>query len=197
MTYPPSSSRTYVAQIIGFNHDTPADISGYGRDRAGITLQLGAANQNNSVWGTTLQMNSTNTNNTGWRNSLMRQTHMATMKNNMPQELIDVLCPVVKLSSAGNNVATINPDTDELFLLAESEVFTSIANSFAGEGTRYAFYAAENSRIRRNAAGTAQWWWLRSPWSGNTTVFCGVNTNGAASFGNADGSGSVSFGFCI
>ena len=43
---------------------------------------------------------------------------------------------------------------------------------------------------------SANIWWERSPYSGNTNNFCNVNNNGNANNNNASNSNGVSFGLC-
>ena len=43
----------------------------------------------------------------------------------------------------------------------------------------------------------ANWWWERSPNSGNSNNFCNVNNNGNANNNNANNSNGVAFGFRI
>ena len=43
---------------------------------------------------------------------------------------------------------------------------------------------------------SANYWWERSPCSGNTNNFCNVNNNGNANNNNASNSNGVSFGLC-
>ena len=45
--------------------------------------------------------------------------------------------------------------------------------------------------------GSANSWWERSPFSGNTGYFCYVYSSGTATINTADYSYGVSFGFCV
>lgn len=51
--------------------------------------------------------------------------------------------------------------------------------------------------VLRLPSGSANWWWERSPNSGNSNNFCNVNSNGNANNNNANNSNGVAFGFCI
>lgn len=70
------------------------------------------------------------------------------------------------------------------------------AYSVSGEGTQYAYYKAGNSKVK-NRSGSANSWWERSPWSGNSNRFCFVLSDGYANAGIADSSFGVAFGFCV
>ena len=174
----------YEFQIIGFNHD---DKTAGGK--AGITFQMV------DCLSTTYNMNSSNTNNGGWKNSAMR-SRMSTFLSQLPSDLQSVIKAVNKLVSVGNNTSTIETVSDKLFLLSEVEIFGSTTYSFAGEGSQYDWYKAGNTKVKK-VNGSANGWWERSPFSGNTTYFCIVASNGDAGFNNASNSIGVSFGFCV
>lgn len=176
---------TYTAVILGFNHDTKT-----AGGKAGITFQL------QNCLATTYPMEATNINKNGWTGCVMRQTTMATLLTQLPAALQSSIKQVNKLTSAGNQSATINTTADKLFLLSEIEVFGSVTNSKAGEGTQYDYYKAGNSKIK-TVNGSAYYWWERSPRGSGTTNFCYVNDNGGAYNYDASGSYGVSFGFCV
>ena len=180
---------TYAAQIIGFDHDTLTTADG-GRTKAGITFQLVDCLK------TTYSMNGSNTNVNSWRGSTMRTSTMATLLNQLSSDLKSVLKFVNKVTSVGNNSSGLETTSDKLFLLSEIEVFGATQYSYAGEGKQYEYYTAGNSTIKK-VNGSANDWWERSPFSGNTTTFCFVNDSGGASYYNASNSFGVSFGFCV
>lgn len=180
---------TYPVQIIGFDHDTLTTADG-SRTKAGITFQLV------DCMNTTYPMNSSNTNVGGWKNSVMRTSTMATLLNQLSSDLKNVLKFVNKVSSAGNNSSGLETVSDKLFLLSEIEVFGSTTYSYAGEGRQYEYYSAGNSTIKK-VNGSADYWWERSPRSGNTSHCCYVSSSGNADYNLAGGSRGVSFGFCV
>lgn len=175
----------YEVQIIGFNHDDK--VSG---GKAAYSFQLvDCLNQ-------TQQMNTSNTNTGGWNGSAMRG-RMSTYKSQLPAALRNVIKTVKKKSGTGGGSSSGTQQTnDDLFLLSEIEIFGTTTYSVAGEGTQYEWYKAGNSRIKK-VNGSAGGWWERSPCSGDTASFCGVNGSGDAGYGDAYGSGGVSFGFCV
>lgn len=175
----------YEVQIIGFNHDDK--VSG---GKAAYSFQLvDCLNQ-------TQQMNTSNTNTGGWNGSAMRG-RMSTYKSQLPAALRNVIKTVKKKSGTGGGSSSGTQQTnDDLFLLSEIEIFGTTTYSVAGEGTQYEWYKAGNSRIKK-VNGSADYWWERSPYSGNTNYFCFVNSSGNANFSSADHSRGVSFGFCV
>ena len=175
----------YEVQIIGFNHDDK--VSG---GKAAYSFQLvDCLNQ-------TQQMNTSNTNTGGWNGSAMRG-RMSTYKSQLPAALRNVIKTVKKKSGTGGGSSSGTQQTnDDLFLLSEIEIFGTTTYSVAGEGTQYEWYKAGNSRIKK-VNGSANNWWERSPYSGNTDIFCNVNSSGNATNSFAYDSYGVSFGFCV
>lgn len=175
----------YEVQIIGFNHDDK--VSG---GKAAYSFQLvDCLNQ-------TQQMNTSNTNTGGWNGSAMRG-RMSTYKSQLPAALRNVIKTVKKKSGTGGGSSSGTQQTnDDLFLLSEIEIFGTTTYSVAGEGTQYEWYKAGNSRIKK-VNGSANSWWERSPYSGDTSCFCFVNSSGNANYGYAYASCGVSFGFCV
>ena len=45
--------------------------------------------------------------------------------------------------------------------------------------------------------GSANYWWERSPYGGNSTYFCSVYGNGNANYDGASYAYGVAFGFCF
>lgn len=175
----------YQFQIIGFNHDTKT-----AGGTAGITFQMV------DCMNATAQMNSSNTNSGGWTSCAMRTSVLNSIFSSLPADLQKAIKAVNKLTSAGNQSATINTTSDKLFLLSEVEIFGSTTHSKSGEGSQYAYYKAGNSKVKK-VNGSASGWWERSPYGGNSTAFCFVNSSGYADYNNASDSSGVAFGFCI
>ena len=175
----------YEVQIIGFNHDD--NVSG---GKAAYSFQLvDCLNQ-------TQRMNTSNTNTGGWNGSAMRG-RMSTYKSQLPAALRNVIKTVKKKSGTGGGSSSGTQQTnDDLFLLSEIEIFGTTTYSVAGEGTQYEWYKAGNSRIKK-VNGSADYWWERSPISGNTNDFCYVSSSGNANSNSANSSFGVSFGFCV
>ena len=185
----------YAFDVLGFNHDELTDASAYGQatttGKAGITLQM------HDLFATTYAMNSSNTNSGGWKSSAMRTSTMATMKGYLPTAWQTAIKPVDKKSGRGNASSSgTETVSDSCFLLAETEIFGYTTYSVSGEGTQYAYYKAGNSKVK-NKGGSADYWWERSPQSGNNIGFCFVDDDSRAFAGGARLGQGVAFGFCI
>ena len=176
----------YQIDIIGKNHDNYSDGSG----KAPLTFQM------HDCYADTKQMNSSNTNSGGWTSCAMRSTHLPTILSQMPTEVQNGIRKVNKLTSAGNQSATISTTADKLFLLSEIEIFGSVSYSKSGEGTQYDYYKAGNSKVK-NRNGGADTWWGRSPGGRNSTHFCDVYSNGNAGNNSASNARGVTFAFCF
>ncbi len=176
----------YAIDIIGKGHDDYADGSG----KAPLTFQL------HDCYGVRLSMNDPATNNGGWTSCAMRQTHLPAILSQMPPEVQSGIREVNKLTSAGNQSATINTTADKLFFLSEIEIFGSVSHSKSGEGTQYDYYKAGNSKVK-NYNGRAEPWWDRSPKGSNSTDFCIVNSGGDAAYTGSANSIFLAFAFCF
>ena len=176
---------SYTAQIIGFNHDTKT-----AGGKAGITFQLV------DCLNTNYKMNHSNTNVGGWKSSEMRTSVLNSIFSSLPADLQNAIKAVNKLTSAGNQSATINTTSDKLFLLSEVEIFGSTTHSKSGEGSQYAYYKAGNSKVKK-VNGSANNWWERSPYRSNAYNFCCVYIDGDATYNSSSESIGVSFAFCV
>ena len=176
-----------TVEIVGFNHD---NLTGGGK--AGITFGM------KHLMRDARRMNASNTNHGGWTGSEMCSWLTSTCYNGLPSELRSVIRAVDKKTSAGGNLTTINTNSMKIFLFSEKEVGLS-GYSVAGEGEKYARFTSNSVRTKKmsNGSGSASWWWLRSPSSGNTYYFCYVSSDGSAGYGSASGSRGVCFGFCV
>ena len=58
------------------------------------------------------------------------------------------------------------------------------------------FEGSKECRVK-NRDGKPSWWWLRSPYSGNNSIFVFVFSSGAVGWNYADNSGGVAPGFCL
>lgn len=87
----------------------------------------------------------------------------------------------------------------KLFLFSEIEIFGSTTYSKAGEGSQYSYFATAANRIKylSNGAGSAGWWWERSPRGSNSSYFCYVSSDGSAYNNSALDTYGVCFGFCV
>lgn len=206
------SNVTTYAFIIGFNHNSSVEGSGRIHFQLGKTALSGGTDVAlcDSKYGNTgsdaaFRMNTTNTNSGGWNNSYMRKTICPAFKNVLPAALKNAIKSVTKYTdNTGNSSAAsaVTATTDEIFLLAEYEVFGTISRGNSNESSKqkqYDYYSAGNSKIKYNhsATSTAVAWWLRSPYASTSTAFVLVYTGGTVSSGSAHSSFGLAPGFCV
>ena len=178
--------------IIGFNHNA-------GREGNGIafqgfkTAQTGGKNiclvdsghNNTKTSGTWFNMNNTNNNSGGWQASLMRKNVMPLIKAAFPSDLKAVIKPSTIFTTQGSGNSACTATEDEVFLLAEYEIFGAHHNASSQESNylkQYAYYSAGNSKVKHqhNATSTAAIWWMRSSASDSSQFFCAVGNGGLA-----------------
>lgn len=190
--------------IIGFNHN--AEREGNGIAFQGFkTAQTGGTdiclidsgyNSQKTSW-TWFNMNNTLTNSGGWQASLMRKNVMPLIKAAFPADLQAVIKPSTIFTTQGNGDGACTATEDEVFLLAEFEIFGSHYNASTQEPNylkQYAYYSAGNSKVKysyETLHATVDWW-VRSPYSAASAYFCIVGTNGGSYSYNANYSRGVS-----
>lgn len=200
----PLNGTNYAFDVIGFNHDELTAPTAYGvataTGKAGITFQM------HDLFGTYFAMNDSTTNVGGWKSSKMRTSTMVTMQGYLPSAWQTAIKPVNKLSGVGGGALSgTEVVSDNCFLLAEGEIFGPGSgrggNGYSFEDecakvTQYAYYKAGNSKIK-NRNGSADYWWERSPGSGDSISFCYVNERGNVAGIGANRTNCVAFGFCV
>ena len=197
--------------IIGFNHNAEREgngiaFQGFKATKNGTPVCLTDSGYNNGkTSGTWFNMNNTDTNSGGWQASLMRKNVMPLIKAAFPADLQAVIkTSTIYTDNEGGGTADVVPTAtqDEVFLLAEYEVFGEHKNASSQEPNylkQYVYYSAGNSRVKykHNDASTAARWVERSAHSGYSFLFCSVYTNGNASGEVAHGSYGVSPAFKV
>ena len=175
----------YQFDIVGKNHDTYT-AGGI----APLTFGL------HDCYGTKYLMNSSNTNTTSWNGSKMRTETIPAILAKMPVNIQNGIRAVNKLTATSGASNTIKTTSDKLFTFSEMEVYGSVKNSRNGEGKQYDYYKAGNSKVKK-VGGTAEWWWLRSPYTNYDYNFCAVNMGGSSGVVSAVNEIGVCFGFCF
>ena len=210
--YVRESHRAQTVQfVIGdFEHDDlVASINGH--TKAAITLlqknclmdATSSSNSNNGSNDTeTGQMNSSDTNSGGWKNCNRRTWCNNVYYNALPSAWKSMVKTVNKKSGTGSGSSSGTETTqDKIFLAAEIEIFGSTTYSVSGEGAQYQYY--KNATANRykmpkwDSSYVSQWYWERSPRSGNSAHFCYVSYNGSASSYIAFGAYGVAPCLCI
>lgn len=184
-----STDGTCNVQIIGFDHDTPADITSYGRSKAGITVETVLCMD------TTILMNSSSSTAGGWEECTARTEVVSKLPSTYNME--SYIVPVIKLCSTGGSTSgqTIKEVIDSAFILSEVEVHGTTAYSLIGEGEQYEWYM-DNSAIKGTSDGDAGIIrWTRSPYT--TRYYACVTVNGNSYYYAPTGKRRYSFAFCI
>ena len=189
--------------IIGFNHNAEREgngiaFQGFKATKNGTPVCLvdsGYGSHKKS--GTWFNMNNSNTNDGGWQASQMRKNVMPLIKAAFPADLQAVIKPSTIFTTQGSGDGACTSTEDDVFLLAEYEVFGTRTDASTQEPTylkQYAYYSAGNSKVkyRHNATTTAASWWERSPKASRTSIFCFVGTSGSTTGGGTDYSFGVS-----
>lgn len=189
--------------IIGFNHNAEREgngiaFQGFKATKNGTPVCLtDSAYPNTKSSGTWFNMNNSSTNVGGWQASLMRKNVMPLIKNAFPADLQAVIKTSTIFTTQGSGNGACTATEDEVFLLAEYEVFGTRMYASTQEPNylkQYSYYSAGNSKVmyRHNATSTAAIWFLRSPASGYTGSFCSVYMSGSTDNRGTNGSYGVS-----
>lgn len=180
--------------ILGFDHD---DLTSGGK--AGMTIGM------KNLLATTYRMNATGTNAGGWDESEMRTSTMATLLSQLPSDLQGVIKQVNKKATAGSQSTSITTSADKLWLLAEVEVDGTTSAGYADEGEQYEYWktvkdgtvAADRIKYLSNGSGSANGWWVRSPYVSSSNLFRYIGSTGDVYSSSASNARGVSFGFCV
>ena len=194
--------------IIGFNHNAEREgngitFQGFKATKNGTPVCLtDSGYKNNKTSGTWFNMSNTNTNSGGWQASLMRKNVMPLIKAAFPADLRAVIKQSTIFTAPGDGNIELTATEDDVFLLAEYEVFGTRSIASAQEPNylkQYSYYSAGNSKVKykHNDTNAAAFWWERSPASGNPSYFCRVRTDGAYSYNDAYNSFGVSTAFKV
>ena len=189
--------------IIGFNHNTEREgngitFQGFKATKNGTSVCLtdsGYGNEKTSgIW---FNMNNAETNAGGWQASLMRKNVMPLIKAAFPADLRAVIKQSTIFTAPDKGDIALTATQDEVFLLAEYEVFGKRSYASIQESNylkQYAYYAAGNSKVkyRHNATSSTSSWKMRSPYYDHYSSFCGVNSRGISVNANLIYSSGVS-----
>ena len=177
--------------IIGFNHNADREgngiaFQGFKATKNGTPVCLTDSEYNaTKSSGTWFNMNNTNTNSGGWQASSMRTVVMPLIKAAFPADLQAVIKQSTIFTAPDGGDIALTATQDEVFLLAEYEVFGTRTYASTQEPNylkQYSYYSAGNSKVKykHNDTSTAAIWLERSPRSRYSSSFCVVDTDGAA-----------------
>ncbi len=184
------SAQSVELVIIDFNHDDLVNpINGI--SKALLTLNL------KNCLNTMGYMNGSNTNSGGWNGCARRTWCNNVFRNALPSYLKNLNKQTKKLSGTGGGSSSGTQTTnDYAFLLAEIEIFGKTTYSVSGEGSQYAYYKTSSNRIK-NVGSSSEDWWERSPYSGDSYIFCLVYSGGNADDSYASNARGLAPCFCI
>lgn len=158
-------------RIIGFNHD---------RTSSGVVLPM--------TWemvdgmGTRFQWNRNDSNAGSWEGSLMRQNmnkENGAIFRLMPEEIIEVAVPVIKLTANTQEEGCPIIETEDLFWIkSEKETYGRNFYSAPGEGRWYEYYRQEDVSYAKLRNGSLEVTALRSPYRRYSSYFCMVDRVG-------------------
>ena len=202
------SNYTAWVYIIGFNHNAEREVNGiafqgFKETKNGTPVCLTDSGHNDSkTSGTWFNMNNTNTNSGGWQESLMRKNIMPLIKAAFPADLKAVIKPSTIFTTNGSGNGACTATEDEVFLLAEYEVFGTHTYASSQEPNylkQYAYYASGNSKVKykHNATSDATNWRERSPSFASDSSFCHVYSKGTANSSDSSFSYGVSPAFKV
>lgn len=177
-----------ILEIADFNHD---DLTSGGKAPISFIIK------NCLSFTMERYMNSSATNVGSWNSSYMRNTVMAEIRNQLPDDLKPYIKEVNKKTTQGNSSMAIQTTSDDLWLPSCIEVGTITSDAgYVSEGTQYPIFTDNGSRIKLYN-GSADGWWLRSPGIGDNDGFRGVTSGGSNSHNFANSTYGVVFGLCI
>ena len=193
------SNQEYWVYIIGFDHNSAKEGKGIAfqgfktAQSGGADIAVTGTNYGNS--GSGMIMNLTAKNAGGWNGSWAYSTCMGQWKNCFPSDLQAVIRTTTLYTDNTGNSSTsasaVTANSNEVYYLAEYEVFGSKTSANANESAQqaqYAYYQAGNSKVKYRSDNTsyAAAWWLRSTYRSNSNGFCFANTNGSVGSNYAD-----------
>lgn len=187
---------TMTLQIADFDHDYLSGTTT--ANKAAVTFLC------KNLLYQTYQMNSSDTNNGGFPSSSLRSMLNGSIYNALPSDLKAVIKTAYKWYGTGNNTTNGKWSGHKLWLPLTFEMFGESSYSPATERTtgnarQYPIFTDNASRIKKmnNGGGSAQWYWLASPYASGSADFCNVYGGGSSSCCGASSSLGVCFGLCV
>lgn len=186
------NGETLTFEIVGFNHD---DLTSGGK--AKITFGM------KNLMAEKRATNSRPSTNSGsYAGSEMNTYVGTTFYNGMTADVRNVIKSVKKVtgnSTGSSSWSGTRIDNFKTWLFSESEVFGTKTYSVGNEGSKYAKFTSNSTRIKKlaNGSGDSSQWALRSPVYNSDSSFCVVFSDGSATEGSSMGERGVCVGFCI
>ena len=169
--------------IIGFNHNAEREgdgiaFQGFKATKNGTPVCLVDSGYNSGKSsGTWFNMNNSNTNAGGWQASLMRKNVMPLIKAAFPADLQAVIKTSTIYTADGTGNIDCTASDDDLFLLAEYEIFGTRRHATTQEQNylkQYTYYSSGNSKVKykHNDVSAEADNWVRSPYYSGNSRFC-------------------------
>ena len=181
----------WTAQIVAFDYNDVADVSNYGRAKAGITFQFVEATENTYTF--------MKTNYNYWDSSYVR-TNINYYYDSIEDELKAVIVPVNTKYLTKYNGTSFGTVVDKLYVASRTEMEGGVVGSSQVlEGTQFPYYANGNTRIKYRPGTTEKRaYWTRSP--GINSMYRYYVNASSGSISSADGrnvSYAVAPCFCV
>lgn len=181
---------TYTARIIGFDHDAldatdarygDASYNG-GKNKAAITLEMVECTS------TTYQIHTSNNQKVGWSACALRNNTLPAIKATIQSEIQNAIRTVVKKRaespSADYGKYSETPDTLFILSLVEYNRKSDAHESWADEGTTYAYYEAGNAitkKKRGESSNSAYWTASSKHYVDSSYYYLFIDTDGKTS----------------
>lgn len=184
-----SNGEEIEIRILDFDHDVKPDGT-----KTKATLGVTALYFGNE------KMNAAKTNAGNWTDSDMRKylnDETSGIYSMLPNDLKQLITPVVKKTESENNAEEFVSSTDKLFLFSKMEMNGSVWNDVFGDtGYQYAYFFWRNvaAKTKQDEYGS---WWLRSPDPDNKEKFYCIDETGEMRTAEADTAKGIVFGFCV
>lgn len=156
---------------------------------------------------TTGYMNSSDTNSGGWDKSARRTWCNSVFYNAVPSSFKGIFKQFKNKTGLYESQSTLSETTDWFALPAAKEVYPSYdhaSNTWFSTTTEwnalngFSYYNTSANRVKKlGNSGSAQWYWLRSPYACDSGNFCSIHSDGNANYYSASSArGLAPFG-CI
>ena len=131
-------------------------------------------------------MNSQGTNSGGWNNCPRRTWCNSVYRNAIPSTLRGIFKQFTTYAANGTGSSSV-ASSDYFALFSEKEVFgsTTYANSSAEANNSQLTWFKTSSNCIKWVNDSADYWWGRSPYSGDSNSFCFVTHEGNADWSSA------------
>lgn len=134
----------------------------------------------------------------GWEASSLRRFLNGPFFNWLPDDLREVIRPVMKDCYTGGLAASRDTTLDKIFVLSESEIFGRGMYSNGDEGPWYEWYRQPGiSYTRLDSAGHLTCAWTRSPEANSDEYTCVIRPGGAPGSLRATSRIGTTIAFCL